>query len=79
MENQEKKEQKAALWAKLIDFGLEFAVIIALPLIGFIYAGKWLDNRFGQKFFVVLGIFAALALSSYLIYRKIKDIKDLMK
>ena len=58
---------------------VDFAFYLAIPLLCFIYAGKWLDKRTNHHFFVLIGILLALALSSYLIYRKIKEIKDLMK
>ena len=67
------------MWYRLIDFGLEFAVYIALPLIIFIYLGKWADAKLHTKFLVIIGILLALASSSYLVYKKIKAIKDLMK
>ena len=73
------KNSKPEMWGKLLDFGLEFALMIALPLLGFIYLGRWLDTRYEQKFFVVIGILLALMLSSYMIYKKIKSLKDLLK
>lgn len=76
---QETKARKAALWSQLAEIGLDFALYLAIPLFAFIYAGKWLDARYHHKFFVVISIFVALGLSSYLIYKKIKDIKELMK
>lgn len=63
----------------LIEAGTEFAVMIGLPLIGFIYLGRWLDTKYQHRFFVVIGIFMALTLSSFMIYKKIKQIKDLLK
>ena len=70
---------KKVLGLLLWETGLEFAVIMAAPLIGFIYLGKWLDSKYHQKFFVILGLFLAIALSSYLVYKKIKDLKKLLK
>ena len=84
MENPEKEKQqeikakKAAVWSQLLEIGLDFAVYLALPLLVFIYAGQWLDTKYHHKFFVIIGLFTALGLSSYLIYKKIKAIKDLM-
>jgi len=78
-ENKELKAKQAALWSKLINFGLEFAVYIALPLIVFIWLGKKADARMHTKFMVIIGIFLALGLSSYLIYKKIREVKDLLK
>ena len=79
IKDKELKARQAALWSKLINFGLEFAVYIALPLIVFIWLGKKLDVRLHTKFLVIIGIFLALGLSSYLIYKKIKEVKDLLK
>jgi Putative F0F1-ATPase subunit Ca2+/Mg2+ transporter len=75
---QEIKAKKAALWSQLIEIGLDFALYLAIPLFAFIYAGKWLDAKYNHKYFVIIGIFLALGLSFYLIYKKIKAIKDLM-
>lgn len=71
------KQRRAGML--LIEAGTEFAVMIGLPLIGFIYLGRWLDTRYHHRFFVIIGILAALALSSLMIYKKIKRIKDLLK
>jgi len=75
---QEIKAKKAAVWSQLIEIGLDFALYLAIPLLAFIYAGQWLDAKYHHKFFVVIGLFLALGLSTYLIYKKIKNIKDLM-
>lgn len=85
MINQEKeteaeaKAKKAAIWSQLTGIGLDFALYLFIPLILFIYGGKWLDAKYHHKFFVLIGIFLALGLSWYLIYKKIKEVKDLMK
>jgi positive regulator of sigma E activity len=84
MENRQKeseaeiKASKAAVWSQLMEIGIDFAAYLAIPLLVFIYAGKWLDTRYNHHFFVIIGIFVALALSWYLIFKKIKAIKDLM-
>jgi hypothetical protein len=75
---QESKAQKAAVWSQLLEIGIDFAAYLAVPLLVFIYAGRWLDARYHHHFFVIIGIFVALGLSSYLIFKKIKAIKDLM-
>ncbi len=72
------RASKAAIWSQLMEIGLDFALYLAIPLFAFIYAGKWLDAKYNHKFFVIIGIFLALGLSSYLIYKKVKSVKDLM-
>ena len=63
----------------LVDAGISFAVIIALPLVAFIYAGKWLDQKYNHHFFVLIGILVALFVSSLGVYRKILEIQKLIK
>lgn len=74
----ETQARKVAAWSQLIEIGFDFAAYIAVPLLAFIYGGKWLDTRYGTHFFVLIGLLLALTLSSYLIYKKIKSIKDLI-
>lgn len=78
-ENKGEKAKKAVLGYMLFELGAQFAVIMAIPLLGFIYLGKWLESKYHSKLFVVTGILLALALSSYLIYKKIDEVKKLMK
>lgn len=75
----QKNNKKSAAYYLLVELGIEFALIIALPLIAFIYGGKWLDQKYNTKLFVVAGILLALALSCYMIYKKINDVKKLIK
>ena len=86
MENQEKKpiqtegqKKQSAAYYMLAEMGIEFALILALPLLAFIYAGKWADAKYGTKYFVIIGILLAIALSSYMIYRKIIALKNFLK
>ena len=74
----EVKQKKNQIMFQLLDFGLEFAIMIALPLIIFIYAGKWLDARQHTKYWVIVGILTALALSTFSIAKKINSIRVLM-
>ncbi len=70
---------KKVLGLMLWQTGLEFGIMLALPLILFVLAGKWLDAKYNQKFFVIIGLFLAIGLSSYMIYKKIKDLKKMLK
>jgi hypothetical protein len=72
------KARKAAIWSQLMGIGLDFALYLAIPLFAFIFAGKWLDTKYNRHFFVIIGLLVALTLSWYLIYKKIKEVKDLM-
>jgi len=58
----------------------ELGFIIALPLVGFVFLGHWLDLKMGLKAcFVFLGIGAAVVLSSLTIYYKIAQIQAVSK
>ncbi len=48
---------------------------IAIPIVVFGLFGRFLDAKLGTSFiFLLIGIFTALAASSWLIYRQLKDI-----
>ncbi len=86
MENQEKKpdspeskSKKSAAYYLLAEMGIEFALILALPLLAFIFLGKWLDAKTNKHFFVIIGILLGLTISWYMIYRKINDLKNMLK
>ncbi len=78
-EENQAKIAKASLAVKMVDFGLEFAVILILPLVAGVLVGKWLDTKYHHKFYVVIGLLAALFISGFTIYRKIKDYQRLIK
>ena len=82
MENEQnpKKVNNGQKIAKiaLLDAGVEFAFLIGVPLIGAILLGKWLNNRYNQKYFIIITILLALAITCVSIYRRIKDYKKLM-
>ena len=76
---QETNAKKAVIWSQLMEIGIDFAAYLAVPLLAFIFAGKWLDARYHKhQVFVIIGLFLALALSWYLIFKKIKAIKDVI-
>ncbi len=72
----EAEQKKHALMMQMFGFTTEFAFVLAIPLLLFIFLGKYLDQRFDTNHYAVLGIFLSLAISSYWIYRRLKMIKD---
>ena len=70
---------KKVLGPMLLETGMEFGVMLALPLLIFISLGKWLDTKYNHHIFVILGLFMAIGLSCYMIYKKIKDLKRIIK
>ncbi len=71
-------KKKSVNFFLLFELGIEFAFILALPLIGGVYLGKWLDTKYGTKFIIIIAILTALAMSWYMIYRKIKEVMRLI-
>ena len=62
---------------KYLSLGLriigEFGAIIAVPVVLFALAGKWLDARFGTRgLFLIAGFVLAAAISAVSIARKAK-------
>ena len=72
------KNKQKIVGLMLFEAGIEFAVIIALPLIAFTLLGKWLDAKHNTHAYVIVGILLALALSVAGITKKIKDYKKIL-
>ena len=60
--------KKGLSGADFAGVGLQFA----LAIIVFLYAGQWLDNRFGTNgLFTIAGVFVGAGAAFYNMYRKI--------
>lgn len=58
----------------LLEVGLEFGFIIALPLIALIGTGLWLDKKYDTiPVFILIGLFLALGISTYMLYKRINE------
>jgi F0F1-type ATP synthase assembly protein I len=54
--------------ADFAGLGMQFAVAIVV----FLFAGQWLDNRFGfNGLFTIIGVFVGAAAAFYNMYRKV--------
>jgi hypothetical protein len=63
---------------KATNIAFEFGFMIALPLIGFGYLGKYLDAKWGTNFLMLVGIILALVSSSVWFFKRVRAIaKDL--
>ncbi len=78
-ENSEVERKKQQARMMVLNLAMEFGFLIAIPLILFVLAGRWLDNKYQHHFFVVIGIFAALAISTLLIGRRISEIRKRLR
>ncbi|HEX9249424.1 MAG TPA: AtpZ/AtpI family protein [Gemmatimonadaceae bacterium] len=66
--------KKGLSGADFAGVGLQFA----LAIIVFLYAGQWLDNRFGTNgLFTIAGVFIGAAAAFYNMYRKISAAQKL--
>jgi len=66
--------KKGLSGADFAGVGLQFA----LAIIVFLYAGQWLDNRFGTNgLFTIAGVFVGAAAAFYNMYRKISAAQKL--
>lgn len=75
-EPQQPKDKSALTTMKMLSFATEFGFIIAIPLLIFIFIGKYLNNKYGHTYFTIIGILLALTVSTIWMYRKIKEFKD---
>jgi len=74
----EKDQKNRVTGLKALNIAIEFGFIIVLPLLAFGFLGKWLDNRYHQHFFVLLGILVALLTTGVWFYQTIKKLmKDM--
>ncbi len=70
------KARQRTLAIQALNIGLEFGFIIALPLVAFVLLGKYFDRQYHHHYFVIIGIFLALASSITFIYRRINNIRQ---
>jgi F0F1-type ATP synthase assembly protein I len=55
----------------------ELGYSIAVPLVGFALAGRFLDKKLGTSPFLLLtGILISIIVSSYIVYKKTTDIMN---
>ena len=75
-QNQAEKsaEQTKLTNKKILAFSLEFGFMIALPLVIFAFAGKWLSDYYGNLAFFYGGIILALLTSFAWFWKRINDI-----
>ncbi len=66
-------------FAKSLSIALQFAFIVLLPLLVFGLTGKWLANKYENKFWLIGGLILALTITTLWFYRKITDLsKDFL-
>lgn len=63
----------------MYSVAVDFAFMIAVPLIAFVFLGKWVDAKFETKYFVVVGIVLGIATSAIAIGQQIKKLSKQVK
>jgi uncharacterized membrane protein YqjE len=58
---------------------MDFALTLAVPLVIFIFLGKWADEKFNTKYIVIIGIFLAIATSTVAITKQVKKLSNFIK
>ncbi|OGE75642.1 MAG: hypothetical protein A3C85_00015 [Candidatus Doudnabacteria bacterium RIFCSPHIGHO2_02_FULL_48_21] len=74
MENNPPKQKSPIDRRELVSLAFELGFIIALPIVAFGFAGKWLDSAMDtEPLFTLLGILLAITSTSIWMYRKFKS------
>ncbi len=67
--------KKEIFQVNLLQLGVEFAVIIAIPLLVFIVSGVYVDRMMQTTpLFIIGGVVLSLAISSAMLYKKITTV-----
>jgi F0F1-type ATP synthase assembly protein I len=71
----DKNNGNGKLGVNLLELGIEFGLLIAVPLILLLALGFYLDKTFGTvPLFILIGLFLSICISSYMLYKKINPI-----
>lgn len=73
------KSQRLFNAVSMYSVAIDFALMIAIPLIGFVFLGRWADNKFNTKYLVLIGIVLGIATSAIAIGKQIKKLAEQMK
>lgn len=73
-EDQKANKGKQITFAKAFSLAIQFAFIILIPLFVFGSFGKWLQNRDGNKLWLIAGLLLALTTTVLWFYRKLSDL-----
>lgn len=71
---QKANKNKQITFARSLSLALQFALMILLPLLVFGFFGKWLEQRYHNRFWLIGALILALTTSSIWFYRKITDL-----
>lgn len=69
-------EQKPNISTRTLAIAVEFGFIIALPLVGLTFLGKWLSSKYDEPAYLYGSIIMAIILSTTSLWLRIKKIYD---
>ena len=76
LKEKEENKQVSSQWS-VFSLAMELGFIIAIPLVLFALAGRFLDKKFETSPWIFLaGICLAIVLTTYLVYRKTISVLD---
>ncbi len=71
----ESSKKPGASDINLLQVGMQFGLILAIPLLVFILGGIWLDQRLGTTpLFILMGLGSGIFVSGIGLYVRIRDI-----
>ena len=69
------KEKEQSILKFTLSFAWNLGYSIAVPLVVLALGGRFLDKKFGSSpWFLIAGILISIAISSYIVYKKMKEI-----
>lgn len=71
---QNKKDGQKVDPGFVLDLAWKLGYIIAIPIVGFVLGGRLADKYFGTSpIFLISGVVISMVITSFLIYKKMKD------
>lgn len=74
---QSQKQSDSRYWIFGLRIVGEFGGLIAIPVVLFVLAGRWLDGRWGTKpLFIIVGFVVAAVVSGMMVWRRSKEVAE---
>lgn len=71
------KQSDARYWTFGLRIVGEFGGLIAIPVVLFVLAGRWLDGRWGTKpLMIIVGFVVAALVSGLMVWKRSKEISE---
>ena len=71
------KQSDSQYWMFGMRIVGEFGGLIAIPVVLFVLAGRWLDGRWGTKpVFIIVGFVIAAVVSGIMVWKRAKEVAE---